>query len=281
MKNTQLVITLGLATISLAPLDNAFAGDQTNLNTLPTIENSTSNADDWAFRVEPFVWLPGIDGTVGALGLSTDVDLSLSDLFSSSGSGRAKYDIEMLFAMEVEARKGRWGVMANAVYLDLDISGSSPSPRHLTADIDFSEFLGDLAVTYRVWEEPKGFLDLYAGARVNSLSLDINARADLIRFQREPSISVSDSETWVDPIIGLRGQWALSEKFFLAGKADIGGFGVSSELLWSAQATAGYQFTKNFSSEIGYSYYDTDYADSGFIYDLAMGGLFLGLNFEF
>ena len=175
----------------------------------------------------------------------------------------------------------RWGIIADAAYVDLDISGTAPTPRHLSSNIDFTELLGNLLVSYRVADAPTGFLDLYAGARVNSLSLDVSAQANRILFPGQASFHDSDTETWVDPVIGLRGQWNMTEKWFLAGKADIGGFGVSSDLLWSAQGTLGYQFTPRFNTEIGYSYYDTDFEDDGFTYDMAMGGLFIGFNFTF
>ena len=81
--------------------------------------------------------------------------------------------------------------------------------------------------------------------------------------------------------VGARGQWNFSNKWFLAGKADLGGFGVSSDFLWSAQATLGYQFTDRFSTEIGYRHNDTDYKNGGFTYDLAMSGLFAGFDFKF
>lgn len=41
------------------------------------------------------------------------------------------------------------------------------------------------------------------------------------------------------------------------------------------------QFTDTFSTEIGYRYFDTDYRDGGFEYDMAEHGLFLGFNFTF
>lgn len=279
IKTTVLTSLLQLAAVGCASLGTAHAGSAPSTITAPPIQTSPSTESDWEFRVEPYIWVPSLDGTVGVRGRTTDIDFSLSDLLNSSSGGNASYDVNMLFAMQLEARKGRWGVWADAAYVDLDVNGTAPTPRHLSANVDFTELLGDLLATYRITDTPTGFLDLYAGARVNSLSLDINAQADLINFPGEPAFVGSQTEIWVDPVIGLRGQWNITETFFLAGKADIGGFGVSSDLLWSSQATLGYQFTDRFSTEIGYSYYNTDYEDGGFTYDMAMGGLFLGFNF--
>jgi hypothetical protein len=280
MKTTTVPTSIALAAIACASFGSALAGSASSTVTTPPIQPTPSAGSPWQFRLEPYLWLPGLNGTVGARGRTTDIDLSASDMFSG-GSGPATYDLNMYFAMQAEARNGRWGVLADAAYLDLGIGGAAPSPRHLAADVDCKEFLGDLVVAYRVMEEPTSFLDLYAGARFNSLSLDLHAQADLVNFPTEVAINNSQSETWADPIIGARGQWNFSNKWFLAGKADIGGFGVSSDLLWSAQATLGYQFTDMFSTEIGYRYNDTDYKNGGFTYDMAMGGLYAGFDFKF
>lgn len=91
----------------------------------------------------------------------------------------------------------------------------------------------------------------------------------------------SANKDWADPIIGLRSQWNINDKWYLAGKGDIGGFGVSSDLTWELQGTVGYHFTPCFSTEIGYRYFDTDYNDGGFTYDVAQAGLLLNFNFTF
>jgi hypothetical protein len=280
MKSTTMQTSVSLATIVCASVSAALAGSPVSSVTAPPMQTPPSSASPWEFRIEPYIWLPSLDGTVGARGRTTDIDMEMADLFDS-GSGGATFDLNMMFAMQLEARNGRWGILADGAYVDLDISGSAPGIRHFAADVDYTEFLGDLVAAYRLTDKPCGFLDLFAGARFNSLSLDLHAQADLVNFPLEPSINASQTESWVDPIIGLRGQWNFTERSFLAGKADIGGFGVSSDFLWSAQATVGYRFTDYFSTEIGYRYYDTDYVDSGFTYDMAMGGLFLGFDFKF
>ncbi len=93
--------------------------------------------------------------------------------------------------------------------------------------------------------------------------------------------SASAEKDWLDPIVGVRAQWNINDRFFLAGKSDIGGFGVGSDLAWTLQATAGYHFTQNVSAELGYRYLHTDYSDGAFNYDVAQAGIFTSLNIEF
>ena len=97
---------------------------------------------------------------------------------------------------------------------------------------------------------------------------------------RLPQTASAEKE-WVDPIIGVRAQWNFNEKWFLAGKSDVGGFGVGSDLAWTVQGTVGYNFTQTVSAELGYRYFDADYSDGDFSYDLAEHGLFMGVNVKF
>ena len=48
--------------------------------------------------------------------------------------------------------------------------------------------MGELSVAYRVYESPSGFVDIYAGMRYNSLSVDLSANLDQAGIQ-----AVSDS----------------------------------------------------------------------------------------
>lgn len=92
---------------------------------------------------------------------------------------------------------------------------------------------------------------------------------------------ISGSKGWVDPIIGFRARYNLTENIYLAAKGDVGGFGVGSDLSWQAFGALGYQLTNHWSSELGYKYLSVDYAKGGFVFDAAMAGLFVGLKYSF
>ncbi len=117
-------------------------------------------------------------------------------------------------------------------------------------------------------------------ARVQTAKQNLAAAIDG-QLQARLPVSASASKDWLDPIVGVRAQWNFNDKWFLAGKSDIGGFGVGSHLAWTVQATVGYNFTRNVSAELGYRYMDTDYTDGAFTYDIAQAGLYTGLNIRF
>lgn len=89
---------------------------------------------------------------------------------------------------------------------------------------------------------------------------------------------VSGSKSWVDPLVGFRARLNLTEKLYLAARADIGGFGVGSDLAWNVFGALGSQWNKRWSTELGWRTLSIDYSDGGFIYDTKTSGLFLGLT---
>jgi len=48
--------------------------------------------------------------------------------------------------------------------------------------------------------------------------------------------------SWVDPIIGLRTTWDLSDRVSTMVSGDISGFGVGSDFAWNVMGVAGYRF---------------------------------------
>lgn len=226
--------------------------------------------DEWEFRLQPYGWLTGIDGTIGPDGFPSDIDAGFDDVFDV---------LDMAAALQFEARRGRWGFMVDAFYAELGNSGTLPGPLKTHIDADFQQVLGEFVVLYRVTESPDRFVDLYAGIRHNSLDLDITAKSTGTLLNINDSRSADQS--WTDPIIGVRSQWEINDSWYLAAKGDIGGFGVDSDFTWNLQGTVGYRFNKSVSLEVGYRYFDTDYSDGGFTYDVAQSGAVIGLNFNF
>jgi hypothetical protein len=86
----------------------------------------------------------------------------------------------------------------------------------------------------------------------------------------------------VDPFVGLRARYQLTDRIYALAKSDIGGFGVGSELVWQAYGGVGYQINRHVASELGYKYFSLDYSGSQSLEaDMQMSGLVLSLLIRF
>ena len=130
------------------------------------ISLSESPSSDWEFRLEPYLWAPGLYGSVGARGINADLDKSTIDILE---------DLKIAAAMQFEARYHRWGFIMDGFYADVGSSGNTPGPLYSSANVDLKQFIGEVSVAYRIFESPKGFVDIYGGFRYNNLSIDLNA----------------------------------------------------------------------------------------------------------
>ncbi len=119
-------------------------------------------------------------------------------------------------------------------------------------------------------------LEGYAGARAWWVDMKVDGGG--LAAPRTPSNS---SESWIDPIVGLRGDLRFGGKWFAMLEADIGGFGVGSDFSWHVMAAVGYQFSRHVSVETGWKHLDVDYQSGAFIWDVALSGPFLAFTFSF
>ena len=103
----------------------------------------------------------------------------------------------------------------------------------------------DFAVGYRLgqWslanrQRPVS-LGVYAGTRYMHFGAHLRASGGVVGgLQR--SANVSETFNWADPMIGLRWEVPVLDRLSLDFRADIGGFGVSSDLIWGLVGGARY-----------------------------------------
>jgi hypothetical protein len=213
----------------------------------------------WEYRITPYLWLPTLSGDL-AIGASPPAssDASLLEV------------LEFGFLATGEARKGDWGILGEFNYLSLSQDASWGN--RLDADVKLKGGMGALAVAYRFAKDDAGWADVFGGLRAWSVKPEID-------FDRLPS--VSKKKSWVDPIVGLRGRYALTETTYLSALGDIGGFHLGSRFQWEIVGSVGYQFSDTVSAELGGRYLSIDFKDGGVILDTQIRGPFVALNFTF
>ena len=231
--------------------------------------------DKWNFQLAPYVWLAGQKGTVATLpGLPpADIDVDFYDDILGNIKGAI-----MLVG---EARKGRFGIVTDIAYTDIEMEDPTPLGVFYSAlTSQTKSWMVSAAGFYRLVEHQDRFLDVMGGARYWSIDSELTLKGPQFPFL--PERSISNREDWVDPIVGFKGFTPIGQsRFFVSGFFTIGGFGVGSDFMWDANINLGYRWTEGFSTTIGYRYLDVDYDDDGFLYDVAQSGPILGLSWRF
>lgn len=126
-----------------------------------------------------------------------------------------------------------------------------------------------------------------ASARAQSAARKAVARAekklaDAIEDALRDAIpsEISQSIDWVDPFIGVRARCHFTDRWYAIAKADIGGFGISSDLVWQVYAALGCQISQRTSIEVGYRHMDVDYTRGGFAMDAAVSGAMIAFGIK-
>ncbi|HEY8960662.1 MAG TPA: hypothetical protein VIM57_00550 [Luteolibacter sp.] len=215
----------------------------------------------WSYRVALYGWAQSLDGDVTVRGVAAPVDLKFNDLLQ---------DLDMAFMGLAEVKRGRWGLLVDVNYAHVS---DSLDPPFGGGSIEFHmrQWLINGYATYDIVHDGATDLDVFAGARFNSMELELETGLG----------TRANDKQWIDPVIGLRFQRSLSESFFFRAIGDIGGFGVSSDLTWQAFAGFGWRFRSNGNALLGYRAIDTDYDHGSFQYDVTAHGPVLGVEFTF
>ena len=116
----------------------------------------TTTADDqWHFNIALPAWMPFLSGDIGLHGFTSNVNVDFGQILThTAGIG----------PFSADARKGRFGVHADIVYLSLS-EGIYGDGLVKKANLTLDTYIADGEVYYRVLEGPNGWLDLRAGGR--------------------------------------------------------------------------------------------------------------------
>ena len=237
----------------------------------PVVETAVVEDSSWEFRLSPYAWFAGFKGDVASIpGFPTiPVDIDSSD---------AVNDTETSFMAMFEGKKSGKGFYIDVLYSDLQSEEILPG-MNLVLHSTTKTTIFSGAYLYELYNQDKSVLDAFIGLRY----WDIDTHFTFIRAPGIlPGIKADHTESWVDPLIGIKGRTSLGDtKFYAAGGAAIGGFGVGSDLFYDLTANLGYQWSDSIGTTVGYRYYDLDYENDGFVYDVSQQGWVFGLTWAF
>jgi len=228
---------------------------------------SSPENEGWEFTVAPYLWMAGIEGSAGTVpGVpAAQVDADFSDILEN---------LDIALMAVGEARYGKWAVVDDFMYLNLSAGGQAPAPVSGKIEADITSVINTLAAAYRVVEDEKIAVDLYAGARLWHVDTEL-----AIKSGPSAGTKTQGDDLWIDPVIGAKVVGTLSEKISIT----LGGFfgmGASDED-WSLMAMFNYDVKEWVALTAGYRHMSVDYEDGGFVYDVEMSGPVLGAVFRF
>ena len=213
---------------------------------------STSD-DAWQFDVAPYIWIPGVHGTVGALGHSASVHVSGSDLLSNFNGG---------FAGFIQARKNRWVIPIDLIWTKLATTQGIPLNDfgQTAARVELNQVIFSPKFGYRILDTERVKFDALAGIRYWHLGQTITLRPSLY--------SQSQGGGTVDGIGGGKFEFDITPKVWITAAGDAGAGG--SKLDYQAVGTLNIQPKPKFGFFVGWRYLDIDYrGNNAFLYDIA------------
>lgn len=269
--------------IGIEPLNFEFK--PTSLGALQEAESQPEAAPelekkhDWRAAVTMWLWLAGMDGQIGARGLVADANATFIDIVQNT-------DSILAFSGRLEVGCEKWGGYVDGTWMKLGVDDAS-GPLGM-ASIDIVQKMGilDFGLMYRLgdWpdqgpDQPHTTLDVYAGGRWWSMSLELNPANFPSREQ---------DKNWIDPLIGAKLDVPIGEHWDLSIWGDVGGFGVSSDFTWSATGVIGYRFELfhiQSTAYFGYRAIGDDYTSGSgndeFVWDIILHGPILGFTMSF
>ena len=259
-------LKLGLAAVLVALFANGADAAEVSPLRAPD-QQSGETQDGWTFSVAPYFWMAGISGETSQFGLPTvDIDSNFGDILSN---------LDFAFMAAGEARNGRFSVIGDVIYTKLGADASTPGGI-LATDVDVTSetFSGLLGLGYAVLDAPQGHLDVVGGVRIWSVDTTIRFNGGLLGGTEH-----SDSATWVDGMVGLRGKYSFTPEIYLTGWGLVGGGG--ADIDWDLALGIGYDFNDRISAIAGYRALGVDYSHDGFIFDTVQQGPMLGLAIRF
>jgi opacity protein-like surface antigen len=238
---------LCLAAAAGLALPLALAAGAAAAQTAPPDSTAVSVAPDpvadwtrgWSGQATIYAWLPVINGSQEGPDGQPLIELDTTDVLSA---------LDMAFMGSAFFQKDKFGILLDAVYAKLTTDGSWVQERVSTETVTKLGFY-TAALSYRVHEDPKGYVDVYGGARYFDTNVEFK-----IGTARLGEASFSKSLNWTDAIIGLRGGYAINDRWSLHGFADYGGFDGANDQSWELYGGANYAFSDHWEGTFGYRY---------------------------
>jgi opacity protein-like surface antigen len=250
-------------------------------------QDSLAQADQsWRVSFTPYFFAPKVDTRSTVDGGTVKLDLSFSDILDD-------FDVFGLSG-RVEMWKDDWGLFFDGAYLDLegDFKIATPAPT-VNVGVDIEDAMLDFGVACKLYEVPLEdssnrlfTFEPLGGLRYHYLQQEIKLKTTH-PVLGSAGTTLGGDEEWVEPFVGARLKYDLTENLAAKVRADFGGFGIgsASDLTWNLVAGIDWQFKETWTLLLGYRVTDIDYSrysgSKEFGFDGKLQGPIIGLTILF
>jgi len=253
------VAAQGPAEVSTSNQPAPVATPDTQTQTATSPENGP-----WQFTIAPYIWVPGVSGTVGVLNHNASVHVSGSDVLSDFNGGLAGF---------FQAQKNHFVLPIDFFWARVDTDKGIPENDFDQSSIraQLSQVILSPKVGYRIVDTEHFRVDALVGLRYWHEGTTLTLRPADMAFPR--------STNWVDGIAGGKFEIAFSRKFWITLSGDAGGGGAGLD--YQAVGLINVQPRPLFGFFAGWRYLDVNYDNRPVAaFDLAQSGPIIGLNFQ-
>ena len=97
----------------------------------------SAGSSRWSFTITPYLWAAGLDGSTTASGVGSEIDTGYSFLSLDN--------LDLTLAANLEARKGRWTVLLDGLYVEFSDAFDRPT---VDADAEVSGSIFESSAAY-------------------------------------------------------------------------------------------------------------------------------------
>ena len=224
----------------------------------------------WKFSFAMYAWASGMKGTTATLPPLPAVNVDV-------GFDKVLKHLNGAFMGAAELRNGRFLIATDLLYASLSASTNPTTPLFNLVKLQTSSLIGTLVPGYRLVDDPRYSFDVLAGVRGYSVATKVTTGSPLAIL----NLVGKHTESWVEPIVGVKGRVNLTDKFYFASWGFIGGFGAGSKISWDVFGGFGYAFSDRYSAVLGYRALSVDYSRNNFIYNIVQKGPVAALIVKF
>ena len=230
-------------------------------------------SDDWKFDAQIYIWAVEFGG-----------ELNNGDSFDVPFSTMVD-NLKMGFYGSFEARKEKWLIFTDVVYLNVETDHAAPEPSGLVDFTPRSLSMNGGAINlvggYNLLVKGKSRLDLIAGARYLDLGSEFALNVTVLGDNTTKFIPI-EMGTALDAVIGVKGKYAFANanRWSIPYHLDIGAG--DSDFTWQALTGISYQAANWVDVALTYRHMEWDLKSTdGVIDNVSFSGPSVGATFHF